>query len=296
LRLNRYMKVIKPKWRNLKLSFYLLNRNPLSKLSMIILLLIVLAAIFAPVLATHPEDAYLAVHPADSLLAPSSEHILGTDDMGRDIFSRILYGARISLVSALIVVFFSFLIGSTLGAVAGAIGGWIDEIIMRIADMFLSFPALLLAVFFSAMAGPSLTNAQIALVLSWWPWYTRYMRGQAISVKERPFVKAAEAIGTNKIKIIFRHIFPNCVSPLIVQAAMDAGGVILTLASLSFLGLGAQAPTPEWGLMINISKSYFLNAWWFGIFPGLAILVTVLSLNLLGEGLREILDPKTRKL
>jgi peptide/nickel transport system permease protein len=290
------LNVLKPKWEEFRLSLYLIQRNGLTRASMIIVILIFLTAIFAPFIAPYPGDAFTDIHPPEALLQPSLQHLFGTDDMGRDLLSRIIYGTRISIMSAVYVVVFSFLIGSTLGAIAGTLGGWIDEIIMRIADIFLSFPALLLALFFATVLGPSLTNAQIALVISWWPWYTRYMRGQAVSVKERPFVQAAIAIGTKKPKIIFKHVFPNCISPLIIQAAMDMGGVILCLASMSFLGLGAQAPTPEWGLMITTSKAYFLDAWWYGIFPGVAIFITVLSFNLFGEGLREILDPKTRKL
>lgn len=263
---------------------------------MIIVIIIVMTALIAPWIVPYPGDVLTDIHPTEMLKSPSATHLFGTDDMGRDLFSRIIYGTRISIMSAVYVVVCSFILGSTLGAIAGTLGGWIDEVIMRIADIFLSFPALLLAVFFASVLGPSLTNAQIALIISWWPWYTRYMRGQAVSIKERPFVKAAQAMGTKKSKIIFRHVFPNCVSPLIIQAAMDMGGVILVLASMSFLGLGAQAPTPEWGLMITTSKAYFLDAWWYGIFPGIAIFITVLSFNLFGEGLREILDPKTRKL
>ena len=159
---------------------------------------------------------------------------------------------------------------------------------------FLSFPPLLLAITIAAFAGPSLTNALVAIVVSWWPWYARIVRGQAISLKERQFVRASKAIGTKQRRIIFTHILPNCIAPVIVQASMDFGGIILTLASLSFLGLGAQAPLPEWGLMINTSKNYFLNAWWYSVFPGAAIFFTVLAFNLLGDGLREILDPRTK--
>ena len=166
---------------------------------------------------------------------------------------------------------------------------------MRITDVFLSFPPLLLAIAMVAVMGSSLKNAILAISLSWWPWYTRLIRGQAISVKERKFVQAAETIGTSRMKIIFRHIIPNCISPVIVQASMDIGGVILTVASLSFLGLGAQLPTPEWGLMISMGRTYFPDKWWYCIFPGIAIFLTVLCFNLLGDAIREILDPKTRK-
>ena len=189
----------------------------------------------------------------------------------------------------------SLAIGIPLGAIAGSVGGWVDNVIMRVTDVFLSFPPLLLAIALVALLGSSLTNAIVAIAISWWPWYTRLVRGQAVSMKERKFVQAAETIGTSRTKIIFKHILPNCISPIIVQASMDLGGVIMTIASLSFLGLGAQAPTPEWGLMISTGRSYFPDKWWCCIFPGLAIFVTVLCFNLLGDAIREILDPKTRK-
>ncbi|KUO68518.1 MAG: D-ala-D-ala transporter subunit [Clostridia bacterium BRH_c25] len=229
-------------------------------------------------------------------MAPiSAQHWFGTDELGRDILSKIIFGVRISLFTATVTIFFALLIGVFLGAVAGAMGGWVDDVIMRITDTFLSFPSLLLAVAIVALLGPSVGNAQIAIIVSYWPWYTRLMRGQAVSVKEKQFAKAAEAIGTRKMAIVFRHIVPNCMAPIIVQASMDMGSVIITLASLSFLGLGAQSPTPEWGLMVSTSKNYVMNAWWYSIFPGLAISTTVLTFNLLGDALREVLDPKTRK-
>jgi len=237
----------------------------------------------------------LDTNPQDKLLPPSAGYWFGTDELGRDIFSRVLYGTRISLMAGLLAVGLSLLIGIPLGAIAGASAWYIDESIMRITDIFLSFPGLLMAIAIAAILGPSLQNAIIAISVSWWPWYTRIVRGQAISLRERQFVKAAQAIGTPHFKIIFSHIIPNCIAPVIVQASMDIGGVILTIAALSFLGLGAQPPTPEWGLMIATSRTYFLSAWWYSFFPGMAILITVLVFNLLGDGLREVLDPKTRK-
>ncbi len=288
-------KALQPRIKELKFSFYLLKRNQLTKISLFIVLGLIILAIISPYVIPYPEHAQMGTNPQDKLLPPSSQYFFGTDELGRDIFSRVLYGTRISLNTALLAVGLALLIGIPLGAIAGSIGGYIDEIIMRITDIFLSFPPLLLAIAISSILGPSLQNAMLAIAISWWPWYTRLIRGQAISLKERQFVKAAEAIGTSPIKIIFSHIVPNCISPVIVQASMDMGGVILTIASLSFLGLGAQPPTPEWGLMINTSRNYFLNAWWYSIFPGIAIFITVLAFNLLGDGLREILDPKTRK-
>lgn len=290
-----FTEILRPRLREFKSSMLMLRKNKLTYFALIAILLLILLAVFAPLIAPYPSHAYESNNPEHKLMAPSKDYIFGTDELGRDIFSRILYGTRISLITALIAVGLALLIGVPLGAIAGATGGFIDELIMRITDMFLSFPPLLLAIAISAFLGPSLTNATLALAISWWPWYTRLVRGQAVSLKERQFVKAARAVGTSHIKIIFEHIIPNCIAPVIVQASMDLGSVILTVSSLSFLGLGAQPPIPEWGLMISTSRSYFLNAWWYSIFPGLAILITVLAFNLLGDGLREILDPKTRK-
>ena len=292
--MNNFIESFKPKWNSFKESMYLLARNKLSLLAFAIIILLVLSAIFAPVIVPYPEDVY-STHIEQKLAAPSSEHIMGTDELGRDVFSRLVYGARVSISTALIAVGVALVIGIPLGAIAGTFGGWVDNVIMRITDVFLSFPPLLLAIALVTLLGPGLTNAIIAIVVSWWPWYTRLVRGQAISIKERKFVQAAETIGTSKAKIIFSHIVPNCISPVIVQASMDIGGVIMTVASLSFLGLGAQQPQPEWGLMISVGRASFPDKWWCCIFPGIAIFLTVLSFNLLGDAIREILDPKTRK-
>ena len=288
--------ILRSKWKEFKLSAYLLNRNLLTRISMIVLLLLILSAIFAPMLSPYPEDAINATHPEIALQAPSAAHIFGTDELGRDILSKTIYGIRISLSSALITVFFAMVVGTLLGAIAGSVGGILDEIIMRITDIFLSFPSLLLAIVIAAFLGPSLEHAQMAMVISWWPWYTRIMRGEAISIKERQYIKAADTIGTPKLISIFKHIIPNGLSPIIIQASQDMGAVVLTVASLGFLGLGAQPPTPEWGRMGSTSKSYFMNAWWYTVYPGAAIFITVLVFNVIGDGLREVLDPKTRKI
>ena len=288
-------KALRPRIKEFRLSVHLLSRNRLTRAALVTVLLLVLIAVVAPVIVPYPSHIYGVETPEDKLLPPSGKYFFGTDELGRDIFSRVLYGTRISLQTALLAVGLALLIGIPLGAIAGATGGFVDEAIMRITDVFLSFPPLLLAIAIAAFLGPSLTNAMLAIAISWWPWYTRLIRGQAVSIRERQFVRAAKAIGTPHFKIIFGHIVPNCIAPVIVQASMDLGGVILTAAALSFLGLGAQPPTPEWGLMVSTSRNYFLNAWWYSIFPGLAIFITVLAFNLLGDGLREILDPKTRK-
>ena len=293
--MDNFIQSLKPRIKSLRESLYLIARNKLSLTALIILVLLIVGALLAPYIIPYPEDLADATHTQIKLQAPSLEHLMGTDELGRDIFSRVVYGARVSLSAALAAVGLSLVIGIPLGAIAGSFGGWVDNLIMRITDVFLSFPPLLLAIAMVAVMGSSLNNAILAIALSWWPWYTRLIRGQAISVKERKFVQAAETIGTGRMKIIFKHIIPNCISPVIVQASMDIGGVILTVASLSFLGLGAQLPTPEWGLMISMCRRFFPDSWWYCIFPGLAIFVTVLCFNLLGDAIREILDPKTRK-
>lgn len=293
--MDNFIQSLKPRIKSLRESLYLIARNKLSLTALIILVLLIIGALLAPYIIPYPEDLADATHTQIKLQAPSLEHLMGTDELGRDIFSRVVYGARVSLSAALAAVGLSLVIGIPLGAIAGSFGGRVDNLIMRITDVFLSFPPLLLAIAMVAVMGSSLNNAILAIALSWWPWYTRLIRGQAISVKERKFVQAAETIGTGRMKIIFKHIIPNCISPVIVQASMDIGGVILTVASLSFLGLGAQLPTPEWGLMISMGRRFFPDSWWYCIFPGLAIFVTVLCFNLLGDAIREILDPKTRK-
>lgn len=289
------LKTLRPKYKEFRVSLFLLKRNKLTKYALYGVILLVLIAVIAPI--ALPVDIHVNqdTNPAEALIGPSSKHFFGTDELGRDIFKRILLGSTISLRTALIAVGVALFIGIPLGAIAGYFGGGLDEIIMRLTDIFLGFPPLLLAIAIASFLGPNLNNAIIAIALSWWPWYARIVRGQAVSLKERQFVKAAKAIGTPPLKIVTSHIVPNCIAPIIVQASMDIGGVILTIASLSFLGLGAQAPTPEWGLMVSTSRTYFLNAWWYSIFPGLAIFFTVLAFNLLGDGLREILDPRTRK-
>jgi peptide/nickel transport system permease protein len=223
-------------------------------------------------------------------------HPFGTDEAGRDILSRVIFGAPISLQIGVLVIVLTLAIGVPLGVWAGYAGGLLDELIMRVTDMFLSFPPLLLALVISAVLGPSLTNSMIAIAIAWWPWYTRLTRGQVISLKERPFVEAARATGVTGLKIMFRHILPNSLTPIVVQASLDFGSVILTAASLSFLGLGAQPPTPEWGLMISTGRYYFLDHWYLATFPGLSILATVLAFNLMSDGLREALTPRLRRI
>ena len=268
-----------------------LRSNRLLLFGAVIALAIVLIAIFAPWIAPYPEDAGSATHPEILLQPPSREHLFGTDQVGRDVFSRVLYGARVSPAIAFLVLLISISIGVPLGVLAGYVGKVWDDVIMRITDVFLALPALLLALVFAAVLPPSLWSTTLAITIAWWPWYTRLLRGQAASVAGRPFVESAKALGVSNRRIVFRHVLPNSLTPLIVQASLDVGGIILTASALSFLGLGAQDPTPDWGLMVAQGQAYFQTQWWLVTFPGLAILITAVGFNLLGDGLREILDP-----
>jgi peptide/nickel transport system permease protein len=275
-----------------RVSAATLRRNPLLAAGATIVVLLALVALFAPLIAPHPADAGSATHPTQALLAPSSDHPFGTDQVGRDVFTRVLYGARVSLTVVVLVLAFALVVGVPLGVVAGYFGGFVDNAIMRITDIFLAFPALLLALALASVLTPSVGNATLAIAVTWWPWYARLARGQAASVAGRPFIEASRALGVPHWRIVLRHVLPNSVTPLIVQVSLDAGGVILTAAALSFLGLGAQDPTPEWGLMVSQGQSYFTTQWWMVTFPGLAILLAAMAFNLIGDALREILDPR----
>jgi peptide/nickel transport system permease protein len=270
-------------------------RDPLSLASTIIIVLFILMAVFAYQIAPYPEEGAGKTHAANTLLPPSAEHWFGADKLGRDILSRIIMGARPALIIPIGVVLFAVLLGAPLGALAGYKGGWLDEVIMRITDLFLAFPSLLLAMAIASALGRGLDKAAIALVVSWWPWYTRIARGVAVGLKERYFVEAAQAIGVSDAVIIFRHILPNTISPILVQATVDLGTVILAMGGLAFLGLGTQPPSPDWGLMVSDGRTYMLNQWWIATFPGLAIFIVVLAFNMLGDTLRDIFDPRQYK-
>ncbi|WP_197969796.1 nickel transporter permease [Mesobacillus harenae] len=273
---------------------YFFKMNKLAFLGFIIIVTLILLALLAPLIIPYPNDVALETHVENKLQPPSADHWFGTDELGRDLFSRVIYGTRVSFQIGLIAIGLAVLIGIPLGLIAGYFGRWVDEVIMRISDVFLSFPPLLLSIAIAALLGPSLTNLMIAISISWWPWYTRLIRGQVVSLRERGFVEAAQAMGVPSWKVIARHILPNSMAPVIVQISMDFGSIILTAASLSFLGLGAQPPLPEWGLLINIGRNFFLTNWWYVTFPGLFIFISVMAFNLFGDGLRDYLDPKTR--
>jgi peptide/nickel transport system permease protein len=267
-------------------------RDPLSLASTIVLVIFILMAIFAMQIAPYPEEGAGKTNAGNTMLAPSPDHPFGTDRLGRDMLSRVIVGARPALIVPIGVVAFAVLLGAPLGAIAGYKGGWIDEVIMRTTDLFLAFPSLLLAMAITSALGRGLGNAAIALVISWWPWYTRLVRGVTISLRRRYFVEAAQAIGVSDWVIILRHILPNTISPILVQATVDMGTVILAMGGLAFLGLGTQPPNPDWGLMVSEGRSYILEQWWISTFPGIAIFVVVLAFNLLGDTLRDIFDPR----
>jgi peptide/nickel transport system permease protein len=269
-----------------------LRANPLLAAGAVTAAAIIVVAVAAPLLAPFPGDAATATHPFLVLRPPSALHLFGTDQVGRDVFSRVLYGARISPLVAVIVLLIACVIGIPLGVAAGYFGGWIDEVIMRVTDIFLAFPSLLLALALAAVLPASLTSLTIAIAATWWPWYTRLIRGQAASVAGRAYIDNCRVLGIRPWRIILRHVLPNSVTPLIVQVSLDVGGVILTASALSFLGLGAQDPTPDWGLMVAEGQNYFTTDWWVVTFPGIAILVTAFAFNLIGDGLRDLMDPK----
>lgn len=280
--------------RELLRSINLILNNPLTTFGLLVILALLITAIFAPFLAPFPDQGKGLSNLDERLEPPTFKHPLGTDNLGRDILSRIIFGARISLKAAFVVVMIVVSIGVPLGLIAGYFGGKIDEIIMRFADMILAFPSLLLAIAIVASLGPSLINALIAIAIPWWPWYTRLMRSQVISAKEMQFVESARAIGASHWRIMFRHILPNCLSPIIVQATVDMGYIILAIASLGFLGLGTQPPAADWGVMVSDGREFFMKQWWISTFSGGAIFLTVLAFNLTGDGIREALDPKIR--
>jgi peptide/nickel transport system permease protein len=265
-----------------------------SMLGLALVALFLVLAAFGPALAPYPEDTLGAVKLGQRLLPPSFAHLFGTDEMGADILSRVIVGARTSLWIGLIITGMGALIGVPLGIIAGYQSGFVRAAIMRITDLFLSVPGLALALAIVAALGPGIDNCVIALSLVWWPGYVRLVQAKTLSVKEELYVESARALGARTPWILWHHILPNCMTPIVVKASMDMGMAILSAASLGFIGLGAKPPHPEWGAMISVARTYMPDWWWYSAFPGLAIFLTVLGFNLLGDGLRDILDPRSR--
>jgi peptide/nickel transport system permease protein len=271
-----------------------LLRNKMAMLGLVILVLLALSAIFADFIADY-DSKVIAQNISERLQGPSAAHWFGTDEFGRDIFARIIHGGRVSLVVGLISVSVSLIIGGALGAFAGFYGGNVDNIIMRIMDIFLAIPSTLLAITIVAALGTSLVNVMLAIGISGIPNFARIVRAAVMSVKDQEFVESARAIGASNATIIFREIIPNCMAPIIVQATLSVASAILSTASLSFLGLGVQPPSPEWGAMLSSGRNFLRDAIHITLFPGLAIVITILALNLLGDGLRDALDPRLKQ-
>ncbi len=272
--------------------FRYVRRSPLAAAGASVVAIFIAAALAAPTLTPHaPADQELGRR----LGPPGEGYPLGLDQLGRDIFSRLLYGARVSLTVGLVVVSLAASFGTTVGLAAGYFGQRVDEILMRVTDIFFAFPSLILAMAIAGALGPSLNNAMVAIAAVTWPIYARLSRAQVLQLREREFIEAAKAMGATEGRILLRHILPNSLAPLIVQASFNMGDAILTAAGLSFIGFGAQPPTPEWGVMVSEGRDYITTQWWVSTFPGLAILLAVTGFNLLGDGLRDLLDPRLRR-
>lgn len=266
-------------------------RHRLAVLGSVIILLLLLAALFGSALAPYDpmEMAF-----TERLTGPGAQHIMGTDEFGRDIFSRILHGASVSVQVALIAVSISTIAGVLLGSLAGYFGGWLDEVIMRVMDILFAFPAVLLAITIMAILGRGIENAMIAIAIVYIPIFARVARGAVIGVRQREFVTAAGALGRNRLQILLRHVIPNSLGPIIAQISISLAFAILAEAALSFFGLGTQPPEPSWGRMLAEGRSFMQQAWWLGVFPGLMIMLSVMGFNFLGDGLRDLLDPRMR--
>jgi len=270
-------------------SWLAFRRNPLAMVGLVVLVALLLLALLAPVLTSRsPVTQDLSAR----LQPPSATYWLGTDELGRDIYTRILYGSRITLVIVVLVVIIVAPTGLLIGTAAGYLGGWVDTVLMRVTDVFLAFPRLILALAFVSALGPGIENAVIAIAFTAWPPYARVARAETLTIRRSDFIAAIRLQGAGPLRILLGHVVPLCTSSLIVRVGLDMAGIILTAAGLGFLGLGAQPPAPEWGAMIASGRRFLLDQWWVATMPGIAILVVSLGFNLLGDGLRDILDPK----
>jgi len=279
----------------MRVVFMLMRKDMVSMTGFIIVISFLILGIISPYILTKPEDAWGTTYDISKrYLPPSLEHPFGTDEYGRDMFNRVILGARFSLMIAVGVVGLALVIGIPLGLIAGYSGGKTGTALMRITDMFLAFPPLLLAIALAATLGRGLENAILALAISWWPWYARLIYVQVNTVKSMPYVDAARVLGLGSLTIMFKHVLPNALTPVVIQAALDMGSAVLEAAGLSFLGIGVQPPTPEWGLLVSQGWQSINVAWWISFFPGLALLITVLGFNLLADFARELMDPRLR--
>ncbi len=280
------------RWAEFKLFTRRFMRNPLGVVGLVIVVLLLACAAFAPLLATH--DPYLP-NLADRLAAPGATYWLGADELGRDIYSRVVYGSQLTLLIVALVIVTSAPIGLIIGAVSGTVGGWVDVVFMRITDVFLAIPKLLLALAFVAALGPGIGNAALAITLTAWPPYARLARAEALIVRNSDYVNAVRLAGASEFRIIVFHVIPMCLSSVIVRMTFDMAGIILTAAGLGFIGLGAQPPLPEWGAMISTGRKFIFDQWWVATVPGIAIFTVSLGFNLLGDAMRDLLDPHLRQ-
>lgn len=278
---------------DLRRGIYRFSRNRLSVIGLTLVILLLIIAITAPLWVPYPGDVTGSINMAERLKPPSAEHLFGTDDAGRDVFSRTIMATRTSFQVGVIILVVAITIGVTLGAIAGYFGGWVNQIIMRLTDIMLTFPGIFLALAISAALGRGVLNAMLALSITWWPGYCRLVEAQMLKMREEDFVAGARAIGASNTRIIFRHILPNLLTAIIIKASMDFGFAVLNLAALGFIGVGVLPPEPDWGSMISAGRRFIPGSWWYSTFPGLFMFVTVLAFNLLGDGLRDLLDPNS---
>lgn len=279
-------------WRR---AAYRFAQSRMSMLGLVIVTLLIVLALVGSWLAPFPEHLEGAVSTAARFQPPSSSHWFGTNEMGQDVFSLVLGGARVSVLAGLAVVLLGAVLGTLVGGIAGFAGGWTDDLLMRLSDLKLTIPGLVLAMAVAAALGPGIFNMVVAIGLSWWPGYARLVRGEVIARKEDLYVTAARAIGARPARLLLVHILPNVMTPVIVKMSLDMGFAILTVASLGFIGIGVKPPTPEWGSLLAVARSYMPDFWWTAIFPGLAIFLAVFGFNLLGDGLRDVFDPRSRR-
>ncbi len=276
-------------------AFYRFSQSALSLVGLALVAGVLIVAVFGAALAPYPEHVAGAIDTAQRFRPPSLAYPFGTNELGQDVLSLTLAGAKVSVLAGLAVVLLGAVAGTAIGAIAGYAGGWTDEILMRLADLKLTVPSLILAMAVASALGPGIVNMVFAIALSWWPGFARLARGEVMARKEEMFVAAARAIGAGPGRILFRHILPNVMTPVIVKMSLDTGFAILTVASLGFIGIGVKPPTPEWGTLLSTARGYMPDYWWLAIFPGLAIFVAVFGFNLLGDGLRDVFDPKARR-
>jgi peptide/nickel transport system permease protein len=284
-----------PRRDRMRRAYFRFSQSKLSMLGAGMVAAVVFFTIFGTVLAPYPDHVAGSVDTAARFLPPSAAHPFGTNELGQDVLSLVMAGTTVSVLAGFGVVLIGTAIGTLVGAIAGFASGWVDEVLMRLTDLTLTIPGLILAMAIAAALGPGFGNMVIAIALSWWPGYARLVRGEVLAAREEVYVTAARALGATPKRILFRHILPNVVSPIIVKMSLDMGFAILTVAGLGFIGIGVRPPTPEWGTLLSISRSYMPDYWWTAMAPGMAMFLAVFGFNLLGDGLRDVLDPKARR-